>query len=156
MRASIILSALIAPLAVFAHPSTVDSRSALEGRQAAPVKPAPCVRNPSATVEETERRAAAFADAFIRKPDISKAFTFIVKDYINHNPSVKNGADAAWEVLSPIWNQQKITVLGTAFQSPQSWLKYQSNFGSVVDRFRWEGACIVEHWDQNEVFPPKN
>ncbi|KAI1685122.1 hypothetical protein KJE20_05406 [Pyrenophora tritici-repentis] len=153
MRASIILSALIAPLAVSAFPATVDSRFAIEERQAAPVKPAPCVRNPSATVQETEQRAAAFADAFIRKPDISKAFTFIAKDYINHNPSVKNGSDAAWEVLSPIWNQQKIKVLGTAFKSPQSWVNYQSDFGSVVDRFRWEGGCIVEHWDQNEVFP---
>ena len=82
MRTSIILSALIAPLAVLAIPATVHSRYALTERQASPVKPAPCVRNPSTTVAQTEKRAAAFAEAFIYKPDISKAFTFIVKDYI--------------------------------------------------------------------------
>jgi len=58
---------------------------------------------------------------------------------------VKNGSDAAWDVLSPIWNQQNIKVLGTAFKSPQSWLNYQSAFGTVVDRYRWDGGCIAEH-----------
>jgi len=82
MRASIIISTLLAPLAVLALPATVESRSALAERQTSPVKPAPCVRNPNTTVAQTEQRAAAFAEAFIYKPDISKAFTFIVKDYI--------------------------------------------------------------------------
>lgn len=63
----------------------------------------------------------------------------------NHNPSVKNGFDNAWDVLAPIGNQQKITPLKTAFQSPQSWLNYKSDFGEVVDRYRWEDGCIAEH-----------
>jgi len=80
MRASVIFPTFLAPLAVLALPATVDSIFA--ERQASPVKPAPCVRNPSTTVAQTEQRAAAFAEAFISKPDISKAFTFIAKDYI--------------------------------------------------------------------------
>lgn len=36
-------------------------------------------------------------------------------------------------------------MLRTAFKEPQSWLNYRSGFGEIVDRFRWEGGCIVEH-----------
>ena len=36
-------------------------------------------------------------------------------------------------------------MLRTKFESPQSWLNYRSGFGTVVDRYRWEGGCIAEH-----------
>lgn len=36
-------------------------------------------------------------------------------------------------------------MLRTKFESPQSWLNYKNSFGTVVDRFRWEGGCIAEH-----------
>lgn len=50
-----------------------------------------------------------------------------------------------WDILSPIWGSQSITVLRTKFESPQSWLNYRNGFGTVVDRYRWEGGCIAEH-----------
>lgn len=74
MRVSLFVSALVAPLALAAP--------TLETRQAAPVKPAPCVRNSKVTVEETRVRSEQFAQAFIYKRDISKAFTFIAVDYV--------------------------------------------------------------------------
>ncbi|EMD94632.1 hypothetical protein COCC4DRAFT_43517 [Bipolaris maydis ATCC 48331] len=145
MRVSLLVSALVAPLALAAP--------TLDARQAAPVKPAPCVRDSKVTVQETEARFKRFAQAFIYQRDISKAFSFIAVDYINHNPQVANGSTAAWEVLSPFWNTANITAKRDAFISPMSWVNYDSDFGDVVDRFRWEGGCIVEHWDQNETFP---
>lgn len=63
----------------------------------------------------------------------------------NHNPLAQNGSASAWGILSPIWAQQSITVLGTRFRGNQGWLNYRSTFGTIVDRFRWEGGCIVEH-----------
>ncbi|KAH7071740.1 hypothetical protein FB567DRAFT_584362 [Paraphoma chrysanthemicola] len=154
MRFAIVLSVLIAPLGVFAAPVEInDNAAALASRQAAPVKPPPCVRRPGTTVLETKKRAEAFAQAFIYKKDISEAFKYIVADYINHNPLAQNGSDSAWGILSPIWASQNITPLRTTFQDPQSWLNYRSSFGTIVDRFRWEGGCIAEHWDQGEQFP---
>ncbi|EOA85494.1 hypothetical protein ACJQWK_07092 [Exserohilum turcicum] len=154
MRFTIIASALLAPLAVLAAPMEAQAGSnMLVERQSTPPKPAPCVPNPKTTVEQTKQRAQAFAQAFIYHPNITEAFTYINSGYINHNPSVKNGFDNAWDVLAPIGNQQKITPLKTAFQSPQSWLNYKSDFGEVVDRYRWEDGCIAEHWDQGETFP---
>lgn len=43
---------------------------------------------------------------------------------------------------------------GTAFQMPDGWLHYQLKGKDVVDRYRWNGNCIVEHWDQGEKMPP--
>ncbi|KAH6638852.1 hypothetical protein C7974DRAFT_421510 [Boeremia exigua] len=151
MLYSLWLTALIAPIATIAAPT-----NAVESRQTGLVKPAPCVRNSKTTVSQTKSRSKAFARAFIYDQDISKAFEYIVSDYINHNPLAQNGSDSAWGILSPIWAAQDMTPLRTTFKNPQSWLEYNNTaFGVVVDRFRWEGGCIVEHWDQGEVFPSK-
>jgi predicted SnoaL-like aldol condensation-catalyzing enzyme len=146
MHISIILTTLIAPLAVFAAPVDISvSAAAIDTRQARPTKPPPCVRRTNTTEPETKTRSDAFAQAFIYKKDISEAFKYISQDYINHNPAAQNGFDSAWNILSPIWGSQNITPLRTAFKSPQSWVNYRSGFGEIVDRFRWEGGCIVEH-----------
>lgn len=78
MRVSLLVSALVAPLALAAP--------TLDARQAAPVKPAPCVRDSKVTVQETEARFKRFAQAFIYQRDISKAFSFIAVDYIVRCP----------------------------------------------------------------------
>jgi predicted SnoaL-like aldol condensation-catalyzing enzyme len=146
MRIEFILSILPAPLGVLAAPVEVGSNvAALAVRQARPQKPPPCVRRMNTTEPETKIRSDAFAQAFIYDKDISEAFKYISQDYINHNPAAQNGFDSAWNILSPIWGSQNITPLRTAFKYPQSWLNYRSGFGEVVDRYRWEGGCIVEH-----------
>lgn len=64
----------------------------------------------------------------------------------NHNPLAQNGSDSAWSILSPIWASQILTSQRTTFHGSQSWLEYENAvLGKVVDRFRWEGGCIVEH-----------
>lgn len=63
----------------------------------------------------------------------------------NHNPLAGNGSASAWALLSPIWGGLNITVFGTKFRGDMSWLNSRNDFGAVVDRFRWEGGCIVEH-----------
>lgn len=38
-----------------------------------------------------------------------------------------------------------ITVLRIAFKGDTGWLNYLANGTEVVDRYRWESGCIVEH-----------
>lgn len=89
----------------------------------------------------------------------------------NHNPMAENGFANALDILGPIWGGQQLTLLQTHFEDDMSWVNYQSSLGNIVDRFRWEAGCIVEHvckfpcphprldrtnnskWDQGEQFP---
>ena len=89
MRIAILISALLAPLAILAAPVDVQSRSdLLSERQARPTKPPPCVRAMNTTEAQTGTRAEAFAQAFVYKKDVSEAFKYIAKDYIVlHLPS---------------------------------------------------------------------
>ncbi|RYP89439.1 hypothetical protein DL770_004409 [Monosporascus sp. CRB-9-2] len=149
MRALSSLVVFLAPLGSLAAPAG----GALGARQRLQ-QPPPCVRvTPEPSPAETEARFDAFANAFLVTKNITEAFLYIAEDYINHNPYAENGAKAAWDILSPIWGSQSITVLRTKFEGDQGWLNYRSGFGTIVDRFRWEGGCIAEHWDAGEVFP---
>ena len=89
----------------------------------------------------------------------------------NHNPMAQNGFANALDILGPFWGGQQLTLLQTHFEGNMSWVNYQSSIGNIVDRFRWEEGCIVEHvsnplfpvsiapransvkWDQGEQFP---
>ena len=82
MRLAILLSALVAPLAILGAPVDIESRSGLVNRQARPTKPPPCVRALNTTEAETKTRSEAFAQAFIYDKDISEAFKYISQDYI--------------------------------------------------------------------------
>ncbi|KAI1654340.1 hypothetical protein F4813DRAFT_392845 [Daldinia decipiens] len=110
--------------------------------------------NSSLAIEwETEKRFNEFADLFLVKKDVYKAFEYILPEYINHNPLAQNGAQYALDLLGPIWGNQSITVFRTKFEGNMSWLNYKNSFGEIVDRYRWEDGCIMEHWDQGEEFP---
>ncbi|KAF3032403.1 hypothetical protein E8E11_001609 [Didymella keratinophila] len=154
MHFTLCFIALVALLATLAAPTNLDTTSKALAERQADLKPPPCIRNNSTTLHQTKKRSKAFAHAFIYTQNITEAFTYIVSDYVNHNPLAQNGSDSAWSILSPIWASQNITPLRTTFQGNQSWLEYDNAaFGRVVDRFRWEHGCIVEHWDHGEVFP---
>ena len=64
----------------------------------------------------------------------------------NHNPMAQNGAQWALNLLGGIWGGQNIRVRRTLYRNNTSWLNYDGSFGSnIIDRYRWEGGCIVEH-----------
>ncbi|KAK3345013.1 hypothetical protein B0H65DRAFT_548766 [Neurospora tetraspora] len=119
---------LAAPLGALAAPTpfedVIPSR-VLEAR--AVVTPAPCQPqlNPPPTEQES---AARFENA--------------------------NGPNAALDALGPYWGSVQITPLRRTFKGEFGWLNYRTNyFGEIVDRYRMEGGCIVEHWDQGEKYP---
>ncbi|KAL1899517.1 hypothetical protein Sste5346_002916 [Sporothrix stenoceras] len=122
---------------------------------AALTAPPPCQpMSPPPDEAATKARFDQFAHAFLVTKNITEAFTYISEGYINHNPAAKNGAASAWGILSPIWASQSITVLRTTFKGNFGWLNYRAGgLGEVVDRYRWDAGCIVEHWDQGEKYP---
>ncbi|KAK2073200.1 hypothetical protein P8C59_007498 [Phyllachora maydis] len=175
MHAAHLLRALTAAMSLallgWATPTMARGRVA---RRAAPPKadpgagaggprqaPAPCVRvtSPAPTTQATRARFNDFARAFLDEKNITRAFGFIAADYVNHDTQAQqgqNGAAAAWAALSPQWEKMAADLRkeGTAFQMPDGWLHYQLKGKDVVDRYRWNGNCIVEHWDQGEKMPP--
>ncbi|KAL2265082.1 hypothetical protein VTJ83DRAFT_7592 [Remersonia thermophila] len=143
---------VVAPLSAVALPTGGVDLVPRQGQQAPP----PCVRqDPPPSQEETEARFRAFVEVFVGpKKNLYEAFKYISDDYINHNPMANNGHKAAWDVLSPFWNSFQHTYLRSTIKDNMSWVNYRAGFmGEVVDRFRWEGGCIVEHWDQGERYP---
>lgn len=161
MHFSTTCALLVAPLAVVAAPNPARTfgsdlaSKVLAARQGSQPPPF-CVRqeDPAPTEEETEELFNAFAKAFITDNNITEAFTYIAEDYINHNPLAQNGFMSAWNILSGIWGGISKTLIGTAYDADMSWVNYQaSGLGTIVDRFRWEGGCIAEHWDQGERMP---
>ena len=169
MKATILLTALVGPFSILAVPTPFENTAGISARQS-PTKPKPCQPiSPAPTANETSARHEKFAHEFLVTKNITAAFEFINQGYIvstlinktppcpplslesnsnlsqNHNPAAQNGFDSAWNILSPIWGNQQITVLRTKFVSPQGWLNYRSGFGEVVDRYRWEAGCIAEH-----------
>ncbi|KAL8341970.1 hypothetical protein RB601_005244 [Gaeumannomyces tritici] len=155
---SLVLALVLAPLSALAAPAPVagiDSIAALGPRQGGGRQVKFCekmVKEPAE--EETKARFDKFADAFLVKKDLVEAFGYIAPEYINHNPAAKNGAQFAFDLLSPLWPSQRITVIRTLFRGNQGWLNYRNSFGTIVDRYRWEKGCIVEHWDAGERMPP--
>ncbi|KAI9167992.1 Arylesterase [Paramyrothecium foliicola] len=109
---------------------------------------------PAPTEAETKKRHELFANAFLVTKNLTNAFEYISSTYINHNPFAEDGPNAALDFLGPVWPRTQIRVLRTKFEGNQGWLNYEaSGVGTVVDRFRWENGCIVEHWDVGEVYP---
>ncbi|KAK2774767.1 hypothetical protein FQN52_004218 [Onygenales sp. PD_12] len=167
MRTLPLFALLLAPLTALAAPnprpntgtgtaiSAPPSKVIINARQGAVVTPPPCVAmDPAPTEAETEARFDIFAEAFLVRKNLTEAFEYISSTYINHNPMADDGPNAALDALGPFWSGLQITVLRTAFEGEFGWLNYQSSMvGEVVDRFRWEAGCIVEHWDQGEQFP---
>ncbi|TAQ89051.1 hypothetical protein B7494_g2620 [Chlorociboria aeruginascens] len=155
MRTTLLLTVLLTPFATLAAPPSAPFKNVtMISKRQAPTKPQPCQPiSPEPTYNQTEARFNDFANQFIVLKNITAAFAYIEEGYINHDPYAQNGFDSAWNILSPIWGSQSITVLGTAFNGTQGWLHYTDSYGTVVDRYRWDGGCIAEHWDQGETFP---
>ncbi|KAK3943594.1 hypothetical protein QBC46DRAFT_351469 [Diplogelasinospora grovesii] len=154
---------LAAPFGALAAPVTgtvthVPSRIRLgvvEGRGPAVVTPPPCQpMTPAPTEDETKARFEKFAHAFLETKNLTEAFSYISSTYKNHNPMAKDGPASALDILGPVWPTVTITPLRRTFKGNMGWLDYRaSGLGEVVDRYRWEAGCIVEHWDQGEKYP---
>lgn len=114
--------------------------------------PPPCKPIAPRPGQETDKRFFRYGEAFIVDKDLTKAFRYISANYTNHHQGATTPI-AAFNDLSQLWPPMNITVLRIAFKGDTGWLNYLANGTEVVDRYRWESGCIVEHWDAGEVFP---
>ncbi|KAF4998384.1 hypothetical protein FDECE_11811 [Fusarium decemcellulare] len=100
------------------------------------VAPPPCEPiYPPPSEFETRYRFNCFTHAFLISKNLTEAFRYISKGYI-----------AAFDALAPMWPTVNITFQRKLFQDGTGWLNYNSSaVGEIIDRFRWDAGCIVEH-----------
>lgn len=104
---------------------------------------------------------AEFARLFYTERDVETAFaTYVVEDYIQHNPSVPDGRDAAVAMLA-----EKFATPGATFDIQRilvdgdfALIHVKATFpgnpvAAVADIYRLEGGKVVEHWDVLQRMP---
>jgi len=118
------------------------------------------------TLTEANRKIVEdFANIFYREKNVRKAFLKYVKeDYIQHNPNIPDGREAAIEMLEPKFSSvsasfdiKRILVDGNLAAIHLHGRFSQDNpGGAVVDLFRLEDGNIAEHWDVFQTVPEKS
>ncbi|KAJ7147935.1 hypothetical protein C8R43DRAFT_525733 [Mycena crocata] len=85
---------------------------------------------------------------------VREAWTHVAADEIQHNPASLDGANTSFAVVSVAFTDptHKLQIINQAFDSPVGWVHFRIDGISpeptaVVDMYRFNGSCIVEHWD---------
>ena len=103
-----------------------------------------------------------FVDLFYNQRNVRHAFTtFVTEDYVQHNPNIPDGRDAAISFLEPMFSRaeacfevKRILVDGDlAAVHLHGRPNEREPGGAVVDIFRLENGLIVEHWDVLQPMP---
>lgn len=126
-------------------------------------RPAPSTGCVSRDVSSRQRREIfnGYVNTFFVEKDVPKAFQLYVSStYIQHNPFVASGPAPSLAFLGPIWPSQNITVLRTALDGQFGWIHYRIvgfpgtvRPTAIMDIVRFEGSCVVEHWDVIQELP---
>lgn len=103
-----------------------------------------------------------FADRFYTRRDVAGAFQrYVVADYIQHNPGLADGRDAAVAALAPKFatpgarfDVKRIIVDGDmAVIHLHGRTSPDTPGGAVADIYRLKDGKIVEHWDVIQPMP---
>ena len=106
-----------------------------------------------------------FADLFYTQRDVQRAFeTYVVPDYIQHNPGIPDGREAAIRFLAPMFGEpqrsfeiKQILVDGDmAVIHVHAKPTPDSRGASVFDMYRLENGKIIEHWDAIQLVPDES
>ena len=105
-------------------------------------------------------QAAIFNDfinkLYVQKNATDAYLTYVSPDYINHSPYAPQGRAAAIAFLSFLIPSVNRTILHQIYQGDTGavHLKVLSQTPiALVDLFRLNGTCVVEHWDVNQPLP---
>jgi predicted SnoaL-like aldol condensation-catalyzing enzyme len=120
------------------------------------------VRADSSTVK-TDRRAfyEDFVNLMYRRRDVRAAFdTYVAVDYIQHNPGLPDGRDAARDALAEKFGDpefsiavERMLVDGDVCALHLRAHRADGTDAAVVDIYRADGDHIVEHWDVIQPWP---
>jgi predicted SnoaL-like aldol condensation-catalyzing enzyme len=110
-----------------------------------------------------DRRALveAFVDLMYRRRDVRTAFdTYVAEDYVQHNPGLPDGRDAARDPLAQMFGDPgfvpevvRLLVDGDLCAVHLRISRDGSPVAAVVDLYRWDGDHVVEHWDVIQPWP---
>lgn len=121
----------------------------------------------SGPASETERNRAVvqdFARLFYGEKNVRAAFEkYVAPDYVQHNPNILDGRDAAIAALEPKFSApgarftiQRIVVDGEfAVIHLHGQPDPAALGGAVADIYRLKQGKIVEHWDVLQPVPAK-
>ncbi|KAL5590202.1 hypothetical protein FOBRF1_013759 [Fusarium oxysporum] len=96
-----------------------------------------------------------FAYTFYTEKDVKRAFErYVASNYVQHNPSIPDGRDAAIKILSPLFGSKDNTFeIARVMVGPEYTTIHikaggaNDSLTNVFDVYRTKGSCIVEHWD---------
>ena len=122
---------------------------------------------PKHTASKHNNRAiiTEFARLFYVEREVKRAFeTFVVPDYIQHNPGIADGREAAVEALAPMFADRvkSFTIKRILIDGDMAVIHVpvrptpDSRGASVFDMYRLENGKIVEHWDAIQLVPGKS
>jgi predicted SnoaL-like aldol condensation-catalyzing enzyme len=102
-----------------------------------------------------------FARLFYLERDVRRAFeTFVAPGYIQHNPGIADGRDAAIAALTPMFSDpdfhadlKRVLADGDYGVIHLRGYRGDQRGGAVVDLYRVDGGRIVEHWDVIQPIP---
>ena len=102
-----------------------------------------------------------FIDLMYRRKDVRAAFDrYVAADYVQHNPGLADGRDAARDALAPMFADPgfsplviRLLVDGDLGAVHLKIVRNGSPVAAVVDLYRAEGESIVEHWDVIQTWP---
>ncbi|KAJ7089140.1 hypothetical protein C8R44DRAFT_892518 [Mycena epipterygia] len=118
-----------------------------------------CTAHPASPAQQHEI-FEVFAKSWYIERNLTQAFTHVAANEIQHNPFLPDGAVSTFDFVNPLFLNPAVTVeiLHQAFAAPIGWVHYRmdglnSEPTAIVDVFRFDGACVVEHWDVIEERP---
>lgn len=111
---------------------------------------------PETETERNRRIVTEFARAFYADKDVERAFrTYVAKDYVQHNPGIADGREAAIAALAPMFatkgamfEVKRILVDGDMAMIHLFGRGDPNGPGAAVaDLYRLKDGKIIEHWD---------
>lgn len=125
-----------------------------------------CARPAPVDQEAANRKIITdFARIFYDEKDVRRAFeTFVAPDYIQHNPGIADGREAAIAALAPMFSApgatfevKRVLVDGDLAVIHLFGRGDPSTKGAAVaDIYRLKDGKIVEHWDILQPMPDKS
>lgn len=115
--------------------------------------------------ERNRKVVQDFARIFYTEKDVERAFqTYVVSDYIQHNPGIADGRQAAIDALKPMFSRpgaqfdvKRIIVAGDLAVIHLFGRGDPSTPGAAVaDIYRLKDGKIVEHWDILQPMPTQS
>jgi predicted SnoaL-like aldol condensation-catalyzing enzyme len=115
----------------------------------------------SARTAATRAIITEFARLFYLERDVRTAFeTFVAPDYIQHNPGIPDGRDAAVAALVPMFSDpdfhadlKRVLADGDYGVIHLHGYRGDQRGGAVIDLYRVAGGKIAEHWDVIQPIP---